>query len=60
MDSRLYNKETGELTFPSIQFNDRGLYKCEARNFLGVESATVKVVVESKKSFIHVFKVCCM
>ena len=46
--------------FPSIQFNDRGLYKCEARNFLGVESATVKVVVESKQGFIHVFKVCCM
>lgn len=46
IDSRLYKKETGVLTFPSIQFSDRGLYKCEARNFLGFESATVKVVIE--------------
>ena len=37
---------TGELTFPSIQFGDRGLYRCEARNFLGFDSTTVKIVVE--------------
>ncbi|XP_022795070.1 acetylcholinesterase collagenic tail peptide-like [Stylophora pistillata] len=46
MNSRKYNKDTGMLTFPSIHFNDRGLYRCEARNFIGVESATVKIVVE--------------
>ena len=49
IDARHYNRETGVLTFPSIQFSDRGLYKCEARNFVGLESATVKVVVEGRK-----------
>lgn len=53
MDSRLYNKETGVLTFPSIQFSDRGLYKCEAKNFLGFESANVKVVVEVTPRFVE-------
>ena len=42
---------TGELKFPSIQFGDRGLYKCEARNFLGFDSATVKIVVEGMKNY---------
>ena len=40
------------LTFPSIQFSDRGLYRCEARNFIGVESATVKIVVEGTGNLI--------
>ena len=40
------------LTFPNIQFSDRGLYRCEARNFIGVESATVKIVVEGTGNLI--------
>ena len=46
MNSRYFNKEKGEITFSSVQFSDRGSYKCEARNFFGVDSATVEVAVE--------------
>ena len=44
-----YNADTGLLTFHNIQFADRGLYKCEARNFLGVDSATVEIIVNGKQ-----------
>ena len=50
LDSNLYNAVTGVLTFPSIQFGDRGLYRCEAKNFLGFDSTTVKIVVEGIKN----------
>ncbi|KAL9961572.1 hypothetical protein ACROYT_G030534 [Oculina patagonica] len=53
LDSRSYDAVTGVLTFPSIQFGDRGLYKCEARNFLGIDSATVKIVVEVPPRFVE-------
>ena len=46
LDSVNYDADTGMLTFASIQFADRGLYKCEARNFLGVDTTTVKITVE--------------
>ena len=52
LNSGKYNRDTGMLTFPSIQFSDRGLYRCEARNFIGVESATVKIVVEGTGNLI--------
>ena len=51
LDSANYDAVTGELKFPSIQFGDRGLYKCEARNFLGFDSATVKIVVEGLEKY---------
>lgn len=50
MNSRHFNKEKGEITFSSVQFSDRGSYKCEARNFLGVDSATVEVAVEGMQT----------
>ena len=52
LDTSLYNAATGVLTFPSIQFGDRGLYRCEARNFLGFDSTTVKIVVEGMENVI--------
>lgn len=53
LDNSLYqNRVTGALTFPSIQFGDRGLYRCEARNFLGFDSTAVKIVVEVPPRFI--------
>ena len=52
LNSGKYNRDTGMLTFTSIQFSDRGLYRCEARNFIGVESATVKIVVEGTGNLI--------
>lgn len=45
IDSSNYDAGMGTLTFLSIQFADRGLYKCEARNFLGFDSATVEIIV---------------
>ena len=51
LDNSLYNAVTGVLTFLSIQFGDRGLYRCEARNFLGFDSATVKIVVEGMENY---------
>ena len=51
LDNSHYNAVTGVLTFPSIQFGDRGLYRCEARNFLGFDSATVKIVVEGTEKY---------
>ena len=48
VDSGTYNADTGLLTFHNIQFADRGLYKCEARNFLGFDSATVEIIVHGK------------
>ena len=64
LNSGKYNRDTGMLTFPSIQFSDRGLYRCEARNFIGVESATVKIVVEGTGNLICnvivvILKICC-
>ena len=48
LDGDQYNAATGLLTFSSILFADRGLYKCEARNFLGFDYATVEITVEGK------------
>lgn len=48
LEEDYYSADTGTLTFSNIQFADRGLYRCEARNFVGSESATVKIVVEGK------------
>ena len=48
LDGNQYNAATGLLTFSSILFADRGLYKCEARNFLGFDYATVEITVEGK------------
>ena len=46
LDNDYYNADTGTLAFPTILFADRGLYKCETRNFLGFDSATVEIIVE--------------
>ena len=54
LDGDYYSADTGMLTFANIQFADRGLYRCEARNFVGSESATVKIVVEGKEIAISV------
>lgn len=48
LDGNQYNAATGLLTFSSILFADRGSYKCEARNFLGFDYATVEITVEGK------------
>lgn len=48
IDGNQYNAATGLLTFSSILFADRGWYKCEARNFLGIDYATVEITVEGK------------
>ena len=50
MNSRHFNKEKGEITFSSVQFSDRGSYRCEARNFLGVDSVTIEVAVEGMQT----------
>ena len=49
VNNSTYNADTGLLTFHNIQFADRGLYKCEARNFLGIDSATVEIIVNGKQ-----------
>lgn len=48
LDADYYDADTGQLTFPSIQFHDRGVYRCVARNFLGSQSATVEIIVQGK------------
>ena len=49
-----FDSDTGMLTFPSIQFADRGLYKCETRNFVGFDSATVEITVEGITVFFKI------
>ena len=51
LDNDYFDADTGQLIFPSIQFADRGLYKCEAKNFLGFDVATVKIAVQGKSIF---------
>jgi len=53
VDSGTYNADAGLLTFNNIQFADRGLYKCEARNFLGFDSATVEIIVHVPPRFVE-------
>ena len=54
IDSDNFDADTGMLTFPSIQFADRGLYKCETRNFVGFDSATVEITVEGITVFFKI------
>ena len=51
IDSDNFDADTGMLTFTGIQFADRGLYKCETRNFVGTDSATVEITVEGIRLF---------
>lgn len=53
VDSSNYDADMGTLTFLSIQYADRGLYKCEARNFLGFDSATVEIIVVVPPRFVE-------
>ena len=48
LDSANYDADSGMLTLNNIQFADRGVYKCEARNFLGFDSATVELFVQGR------------
>ena len=47
---RGHSPGNGILVFPDIQFGDRGLYRCEARNFIGFDTASFKIVVEGEWS----------
>ena len=48
LDSANYDADSGVLTLNNIQFADRGVYKCEARNFLGFDSATVELFLQGR------------
>ncbi|XP_068736238.1 uncharacterized protein [Montipora capricornis] len=51
LDNDSFDADTGQLIFLSIQFADRGLYRCEAKNFLGFDVATVKIAVQVPPRF---------
>ncbi|CAH3123360.1 unnamed protein product [Porites lobata] len=53
LDGSKYDADSGMLTLNDIQFADHGVYKCEARNFLGFDSATVELVVEVPPRFVE-------
>ena len=48
LDSANYDADSGMLTLNNIHFADQGVYKCEARNFLGFDSATVELFVQGR------------
>ena len=48
LDSANYDADSGMLTLNNIQFADRGVYKCDARNFLGFDSAAVELFVQGR------------
>ena len=48
LDSANYDADSGMLTLNNIQFADQGVYKCEARNFLGFDSATVELFLQGR------------
>ena len=48
VNRRMYNTENGTLTIREIKFSERGSYRCEARNFVGIAKFTTTITVEGK------------